>query len=559
VLATADSVYQTPQEKKSKENEDDWEKVSLPSLPVDPQYKAAPVPAVNVWQVRREAQAAKLKEQQKTVVPTTTSQPRKVRSASEDLKRKSVAKDMSSTLENSKSTEGVATNHRKDMSSNRSSRPTSQQDEKRGGEAPPLVTDTTSWPTPETSNSEDRRKSTSLEKPDSKTGSQKVHGNKWVAVPFVPTAKFETQLPPAAARRGGRGGARGGRDAAGRGVSHGVPSVEKSDASNLMGPPPIPRHSGEQDRGRRPEGQQGARGASVPTGNMRPGSGEDAARASGSPDNKEQMASDNLTNVSTPAEAPVDEPVTKTEQSSRSSSRHTGNPPNRRVNGEKGGWGDQVGSGFYSSKDPAKYNQNYDRNRAPATGGPRGNGDFARDRGPGKGRDWSREKPESAHEKVESWRDRDSSGDQGNRRGGRSDRGRGSYRGRGDSNYTQGYNASHAYTSPLPQNGFEPPSRSASHTESRSRQASQPFVPAQAGNGTRNNPRSQSIPVGMVYPGYFNGMPGVPQHGLPNLQTDMSMYGYASQVPMQPSMMSAMPYNDPLSSFALLSMVTTQM
>jgi hypothetical protein len=62
-----------------------------------------------------------------------------------------------------------------------------------------------------------------------------------------------------------------------------------------------------------------------------------------------------------------------------------------------------------------------------------------------------------------------------------------------------------------------------------------------------------------MFPGYYNGMPAVPQQGLASIQTDMSMYGYPSQMQMQPSIMSAMPYNDPLNSYALLSMVMTQM
>jgi hypothetical protein len=46
--------------------------------------------------------------------------------------------------------------------------------------------------------------------------------------------------------------------------------------------------------------------------------------------------------------------------------------------------------------------------------------------------------------------------------------------------------------------------------------------------------------------------------GLSSLQTDMQAYGYASPMQMQPGIMSAMPYNDPLNSYALLSMVMTQ-
>ncbi|EXJ58942.1 hypothetical protein A1O7_06373 [Cladophialophora yegresii CBS 114405] len=565
--ATHDQETPNLSEKKSRDGEEDWEKVSVPSLPAaEAQYKAAPIPSVNVWQVRREAQAAKKKEFQKAIVPAALNGTRKSRSASEDLKRSSSTKEVGSIERESKNIESTTASHRREMSSARSHRPNSQIGERADADAPPPVIDTSSWPTPENSTFDDRRKSASYDRPeklDAKPGPQKSHGNKWVAVPFVPTAKFETQLPPAAARRGGRGGIRGGRDNGGRGGGFASASAEKQDVSTSMGPPPLPRQSGEQDRGRRSDAQQGVRGASVPTNSTRPASGEDPVstfRKSSTVEHKEQSVSENVAGVPPTVQQTVEDQAIGTEQSSRSSSRHTGNTSNRRLNGERNTPVDQPAGGISQSKEPnLKYSLNTDRNnKTPATGASRGNGEFGRDRGSGKVRDWSRDKPESAREKVESWRDRESSGDQGGRRGGRSERGRGSYRGRGEHSYNQPFTSSHAYTSPLPQNGFEPPSRSTSRTDARSRQASQPFVPSQATNTPRANPRSQSIPIGMMFPGYYNGMPAMPQQGLPSIQTDMSMYGYPSQMQMQPSIMSAMPYNDPLNSYALLSMVMTQ-
>ena len=561
VLASHGSSIQNESEKKSNEVEDDWEKVSVPSMAVETQYKAAPIPAVNVWQMRKEAQAAKLKdlsEQGRAIVPGTPNYSQKPRSGSEDFKRKSTS--MGSVERETKTTDNTRTGHRKDMPGARPSRPASQHGDKTDTVAPPPVNDTQSWPTPVNSNFDERRQSASYDKPDAKPGSQKSHGNKWVAVPFVPTAKFETQLPPAAARRGGRGGARG-RDTGNRGGGHAATSVEKQDAATSMGPPPLPRQSGEHDRGRRSEDQRGARGASVPT-TTRPTSGDDSNstfRKFSANQPKDQSTFEQAAFVQPAAQPPVEEKAPRTGHSSRSSSRHTGNVGGRMLNGERNTAAEQAPGGLAQSDEPvAKYSYIHDRNKGPVTGTSRGNGEFGRDRGSGRLRDWTRDKPESAREKVESWKDRESSGDQGTRREGRSERGRGTYRGRSNHSYNPPLSSSHAYTSPLPQNGFELPSRSNSHTESRSRQASQPFVPTQATNTPRTNPRSQSIPVGMMFPGYYNGMPNMPQ-GLPNIQTDMSMYGYSSQMPMQPSIMSAMPYNDPLNSYALLSMVMTQM
>lgn len=59
----------------------------------------------------------------------------------------------------------------------------------------------------------------------------------------------------------------------------------------------------------------------------------------------------------------------------------------------------------------------------------------------------------------------------------------------------------------------------------------------------------------MMVPGYYGPGHNLP-HGLAPLQTDG--YGYP-QMHMQPGIMSAMPYNDPLNQLALMSMVGTQM
>jgi len=59
----------------------------------------------------------------------------------------------------------------------------------------------------------------------------------------------------------------------------------------------------------------------------------------------------------------------------------------------------------------------------------------------------------------------------------------------------------------------------------------------------------------MMYPNFYPNL----SQGLPALQTDVSMYGYPQQAQMLPGMMSAVPFNDPLNSYALLSMVMTQM
>ncbi|KIW13019.1 hypothetical protein PV08_08206 [Exophiala spinifera] len=516
-------------EKKPRDSEDDWEKISVPSMTAEKELKAAPIPVVNFWQQRIEAAAAaKLKENagQQRSAPSNTSRSAPPR---EDPKSRETHE------RESKSGEFSRANSRKESIPSRSAK------DRTDIEAPPSVADAQAWPTPDSSLIEERRRSSTYEKGDrieNKSGSQ----TKWKTMPFVPTAKFETQLPAAAARRGGRGGGRG-RDPAGRGGHAGT--GEKQDVPGSMGPPPLPKPTGEQDRGRRTEGQRLPRAGSVPTSSTRPDSNEDATpsfRKPAAPVSKEQSGGEEY-------------PTQKTEQSSRSSSRHTGQAAGRNTNGESGSPSAQAAPLTFgqSTEHGSRYSYSFDRFKGSGSSNPRGNPEFVRERGSGRNRDWSRDKPESAREKVESWRDRDSSGDQSNRRETRAERGRGGgYRGRGNHTYNPPFNSSHPYTAPLPQNGFE--TRSSSHTERGSRQISQPFQPTQPPSGSRNTSRSQSIPVGMMYPNFY---PNISQ-GLPALQTDMTMYGYPQPVQLQPGIMSAVPFNDPLNSYALLSMVMTQ-
>ena len=542
-------------EKKPKESEDDWEKVSVPSMTAEKEFKAAPIPAVNIWQQR----AAKLKElaiQPKSTTANVSVAP-KPKASNDDAKRRSLSKEVDSERD-SKNADISRSNSRKDSIPAKSVRSGPQHGERASGEKPPSVGDSQAWPTPENSHVEERRKSSSMGIND-KTEA-KASQKKWTTMAFVPTAKFETQLPPSVARRGGRGGGRG-RDSTGRG-GHASSAGEKQDHAGSMGPPPVPRQSGDQDRGRNSEGHRGARGASVPTSSVRPESGEDAAstfRKPSVPVGTEQSGKDNVDNTTPAVQASGEHHAPRTEHSSRSSSKHAGPNVAYPTNGDLTATAEQASGAYVPSPDQSsRHSYSFDRFKGAGNGVTRGSGDFGRDRGSGRNRDWSKDKPESAREKVESWRDREPSGDGSGRREPRGERGgRGGYRGRGNHAYNPPYGSSHAYTSPLPQNGFES-SRPSSNTESRSRQSSQPFQPTQTPTNSRNNPRSQSIPVSMMFPGYYNGMPAMPQ-GPPSIQTDMQAYGYSGQMQMQPGIMSAMPFNDPLNSYALLSMVMTQM
>jgi la-related protein 1 len=87
---------------------------------------------------------------------------------------------------------------------------------------PPPVEDAVSWPTPETAQDEEKRraqeKGPKAEKEKVPALNARPQGKeKWVHVPYTPTAVFNTPLPPA--KRGGRQ-SRGGRENGGRGGGH---------------------------------------------------------------------------------------------------------------------------------------------------------------------------------------------------------------------------------------------------------------------------------------------------------------------------------------------------
>jgi la-related protein 1 len=150
---------------------------------------------------------------------------------------------------------------------------------------------------------------------------------------------------------------------------------------------------------------------------------------------------------------------------------------------------------------------------------------------------------------------------------GRSERGRGVYRGRGGANHTyfnsntpngHGYANGHAsqYQHPSappsnlrsnhdrlpsqPQGSYQPPSQHTKHYRTSSRSQSIPY---------------QSPPHTAPYRGFSSGHHGQASH-LPNLQTDIANeYGYQ---PGHQGIMSAMPY-DPLEQANTWSMVQMQM
>ncbi|RYO73860.1 hypothetical protein DL762_010642 [Monosporascus cannonballus] len=209
-----------------------------------PELFEAPIPAVNVWQQRREAQAAKAK-----VAPPLAAQPPSpangnvgVEASNSDQKQRPLYDaTQSSATQNKvlstsnkpqkKAPEQARSNG--DQSFRRSAPRGSRANENESRVAPdalPPVANAASWPTPETASVETKPQ-THAEKYEKDGKVESAIGKsrqKWVPVPFVPTVAFNTSFPARGGPRvGGRAGStRVGREGTSRGPQNaGVPGA----------------------------------------------------------------------------------------------------------------------------------------------------------------------------------------------------------------------------------------------------------------------------------------------------------------------------------------------
>jgi len=116
-------------DKKSKDVEDDWEKVSVPSVAAEKELKAAPIPMVNIWKQRQEAQSAKFKEiqdQHRSSPSGSLAQAPKPKVAGEESKQAPSGRDRATNDKEGKTIDNGRSGNRRDTPA-RTSRPVSQQ------------------------------------------------------------------------------------------------------------------------------------------------------------------------------------------------------------------------------------------------------------------------------------------------------------------------------------------------------------------------------------------------------------------------------------------------
>ncbi|KAK7969870.1 la family [Apiospora saccharicola] len=204
----------------------------------------APLPVVNPWTRRAEAQATKVKTSpspsaapqssngstkpsQAAGSTPSTAEPRSTRPAAsngaegngQQLRMTNGAKGQK------KASEAARDGSRSVPRGNRSG----DKNGKDVADAPPAVSDPSSWPTPETAATEVKPQEKDEVKDDNKSDTGSNQKTKWVQIPFVPTVNFTTQINRGAGRGGSRGGSRGGRDAGAR-ATNGTSSAERNNS-----------------------------------------------------------------------------------------------------------------------------------------------------------------------------------------------------------------------------------------------------------------------------------------------------------------------------------------
>lgn len=461
------------------------------------ELKAAPLPTVNIWQQRKEAQDAKAKAIA-ALKPAGTGAS-KTASAAPSVSGDN-AQEQPKTASKKKGVDGVPeggkdrkrTDGRKGRDEGKripqrtlgfvSQRQVEANMDCTGASIPP-VEDAALWPTPQVAQGEEKRKAQEKSEKGDKSPVIRPHGKeKWMPVPYVPTAVFSTPLP-SSGRRGGRA-ARGGRDGARSGTHGAGSSPDKSSAQGSLSKQAVDRGRGEQNA---------ARANSLPAQSRRSDSADVAK--SGDPRKNSQPAD--------------------------------------RSRGAKGE--DAAGRPTYGSetfpRQAKPFSRNHEfgmnkgdnRNLRLADGGSRSgdrrfeNGpksaDFAGFQGDHKDRDYHRDS--------------------------RADRGRGSHRGRGGH---AGYGSQNSQfgNAHMPHSPFVHPKSFGFNDRQRSQ-----GVPNGSQQGPRMPLRSPSLPNSAA------------MYGVYPFSADINpMYGYP---PMHPGTMSAVPYQPYMEPFSVMSMLSMQL
>lgn len=541
-----------------------------PPTPAPTQLKEAPLPAVNFWQQRKEAQDAKAKAAKQL------SSPRSPNTAAHTNGSFATVKSLNgSTDQDLQEHQGPGQGFQGNPATNPASAGIKDsvrlgEGRKKGEELlekgadktvqptradkaitttalPPPPRDTMLWPTPDGAQDESKKKAmerAEKEKVDKeKSPVTKSHGKeKWMPVPYVPTAKFSTPLP--LVRRGGRA-PRGGREVGSRGGSMNHALEKPSTGSTITStiPPssandrvkldmPTPKNTSSAPKTKRAS-------------SAGPTTGRDQRKTSDPVPTEKRKDSDTTYQKPNQQTAPTgleSRRQSTSVQNGFSRNSNSATSPNYRTSRE------------FPNKSPQAFFDKQDRHPS-----------FTEDSHTHPQSMFSEWKSEGSA-KPETGRDFGNPTPARDRGDGRIERGRGGYRSRIVNNQTftnpnlsNGPSVPNNHMGPPQFSHTGPPPKSHSQHERHSSQIlGHNHSPFQAQNRSfRSGSRSQSIPHSSPYGRFPPGPQSNANNHLPNIQTDLAnAYGY--QVGSQ-GVMSAHPFNPYMEQYSLMGMVTTQM
>lgn len=234
----------------------------------------APLPAVNIWQQRKQAQAAKAKPE-----PATNGV-----SAAEG-QQKPAAAHLNGAPAPAKGAQPKSGDKPERNGTRGNRAPGGRGPKEARTDAPPLVEDAAAWPTPETAIQEDSKKKTSADKPaDAEDASQGKPRQKkeWVTYDYVPSVNFETQLPQmrGSKPRGGAKGAAGSRSAI-NAQNNAATNGDKAGPAAASAANPAANKSESRDRARESGGPAAGRNTSLPPNGTNKRASMDVANAKG--------------------------------------------------------------------------------------------------------------------------------------------------------------------------------------------------------------------------------------------------------------------------------------
>jgi la-related protein 1 len=216
------------------------------------QLSEAPIPAVNIWQLRAKEAQQKVTPSP-ALRPTANSSNNLAPSTSDPKPKPSSSGIENSTTQNRPTSNGLKSQKKGNDSTRENNEHAPRRTAARGNragekadksekavyESLPSVADVSSWPTPVSAATEVKAPE-KVEKPDEKEEPKEElkqdanHKGKtnWVQLPYVPSPSFQTQFQTRSGRGGRAGGQRGGRENGTRGGHTGASnSVDKSQAT----------------------------------------------------------------------------------------------------------------------------------------------------------------------------------------------------------------------------------------------------------------------------------------------------------------------------------------